>query len=62
MLKMVCRVLAGLGIVYSDSNSDLDENEEENLVFLGMTAMMDPPREESKAGRYSPVSKQVSVR
>lgn len=36
-----------------DSNSDLDENEEENLVFLGMTAMMDPPREESKAAVQS---------
>lgn len=41
------RVLA-FGYRILDAGSDLDENEEENLVFLGMTAMMDPPREESK--------------
>lgn len=46
------RVLA-FGYRILDSNSDLDENEEENLVFLGMTAMMDPPREESKAAVQS---------
>ena len=46
------RVLA-FGYRILDSGSDLDENEEENLVFLGMTAMMDPPREESKAAVQS---------
>ena len=46
------RVLA-FGYRMLDSGSDLDENEEENLVFLGMTAMMDPPREESKAAVQS---------
>ena len=46
------RVLA-FGYRILDSGSDLDENEEDNLVFLGMTAMMDPPREESKAAVQS---------
>ena len=46
------RVLA-FGYRVLDSGSDLDENEEDNLVFLGMTAMMDPPREESKAAVQS---------
>lgn len=41
------RVLA-FGYRILDPDFDLKENEEDNLVFLGMTAMMDPPREESK--------------
>lgn len=31
-----------------DPEESIDEAQEENLTFLGMTAMMDPPREESE--------------
>lgn len=42
------RVLA-FGYRILEKDSDPNTYKEENLVFLGLTAMMDPPREESEA-------------
>ncbi len=51
--KMATNALRVLGIAYQDlSNVDLEnvaqKTTEENLIFLGLTGMIDPPRDEAK--------------
>jgi len=51
--RMANNALRVLGIAYKDLPSDAlekvdEENYETNLVFLGLTGMIDPPREEAK--------------
>jgi len=51
--RMANNALRVLGIAYKDAPIDAlekvdAENYENNLVFLGLTGMMDPPREEAK--------------
>ena len=40
-----------LGVAYKryDSRKDISEQDERDFIFLGLVAMMDPPRAESKA-------------
>jgi len=51
--KMASDALRVLGIAYKDLSNDAlkkveEENMENGLVFLGLTGMIDPPREEAK--------------
>lgn len=49
MWKMSDKALRTLGLAFKNSNKILEPNEmEENLVFVGMVGMIDPPREEVK--------------
>lgn len=48
MSEQALRVLT-VAYKYVPSNAELDEEIEENLTFLGLTGMIDPPREEVKA-------------
>jgi Ca2+-transporting ATPase len=47
-LKMAGKALRILGIAYKETNNADEKTLEEDLTFIGMQAMMDPPRKEVK--------------
>ena len=47
--SMAKNALRVLGMAYKDSNSEVNENLESSLIYIGMVGMIDPPRPEVKS-------------